>query len=91
MAIEFNGIQTIRENHYTVKFKAMQGDYVVKLADGCGEIAGEGASYKTPDATSKAVLRSSYSSASTHDEIETRAADEWVDSDHLDEDITHIM
>uniref|UniRef100_A0ACD5TCW4 Uncharacterized protein n=1 Tax=Avena sativa TaxID=4498 RepID=A0ACD5TCW4_AVESA len=101
MAIEFNGIQTVRESHCVAKFEAMQGDYDSKAtetapsdvndnpqADGCGEIAEGGASLETPDATT-AVLRSSFSSASTHDETKTCAADEKVDNDHLDKDMAH--
>ncbi|XP_047094521.1 chromatin modification-related protein EAF1 B-like isoform X2 [Lolium rigidum] len=103
MITEFNGIQPVRESHCIAKFEAMQGDYDSKAtetvpndvngnqqADKCGEIAEEGASLETPDGTSKTVLRSSYSSASTHDEIKTCAADEKFESDQLDGNLAHI-
>jgi hypothetical protein len=103
MITEFNGIQPVRESHCIAKFEAMQGDYDSKAtetvpndvngnqqADKCGEIAEEGASLETPDGTSKTVLRSSYSSASTHDEIKTCAADEKFESDQLDGNMAHI-
>lgn len=103
MAMELSGTRTIHEGHCTVKHEARQGDHNNSVAteavlndvngkqqpDGCGEIAAAGASIETPDATSKPVLRSSYSSLSTHDERET-CADEKVDNDHLDEDMAHI-
>ncbi|CAM0953360.1 unnamed protein product [Alopecurus aequalis] len=102
MAIEFNRIQTVSESHCIAQFEAMKGDYGSKAtetapsdvngnqqADGCGEIAEEGASLETPVAPAKAVLRSSYSGASTHDDTETCAADENVGHDHLDEDMAH--
>jgi hypothetical protein len=103
MTIESTGIQTVRESHRISQFKGMQGDYDSKAtetaasdvngnqqADGCGEIAEDGASLKTPDATSKAVLRSSHSSASTHDGTKTCAADEKAENDRLDGNVARI-
>lgn len=103
MAIGFKVVQTVRESHCIAKFEAMQGDYDSKTtetapndvkgnqqADGCGEIAEEDASLEPPDATSKAILRSPYSSASTHDETKTCAAEEKVENDHVDGDMAHI-
>ncbi|XP_044985271.1 chromatin modification-related protein EAF1 B-like [Hordeum vulgare subsp. vulgare] len=97
VTIELNGIQAVRKGHRIVKIEPVEYEEMVpnyvnrnQQPDGRSKIAEEGTSVEPPDATSKAVPRSSYSSACTHDETETCAAAEKVGNDHLDEDMAQV-
>nr|ACT34068.1 hypothetical protein [Aegilops tauschii] len=97
VTIELNGIQAVRKGHRIVKIEPVEYDEMVpnyvnrnQQPDERGKIAEEGASIEPPDATSKAVLRSSYSSACTHDKTETCAAAEKVGNNHLDEGMAQV-
>ncbi|KAM3300794.1 hypothetical protein ACQJBY_041693 [Aegilops geniculata] len=97
VTIELNGIQAVRKGHRIVKIEPVEYDEMVpnyvnrnQQPDERGKIAEEGASIEPPDATSKAVLRSSYSSACTHDKTETCAAAEKVGNNHLEEGMAQV-
>ncbi|XBJ21314.1 hypothetical protein VPH35_011989 [Triticum aestivum] len=97
VTIELNGIQAVRKGHRIVKIEPVEYDEMVpnyvnrnQQPDERGKIAEEGASIEPPDATSKAILRSSYSSAYTHDKTETCAAAEKVGNNHLDEGMAQV-
>lgn len=97
--MELDGIQTIHESECVVNDEVKQADSSSKAKDvssndanhsqlpvGCGEIT-EVASVETPDANLKVPC---HSSASTHDERESRAVDEKAKDVSLDEFMSHI-
>ncbi|WVZ99822.1 hypothetical protein U9M48_045066 [Paspalum notatum var. saurae] len=98
--IELDGIQKVHESECVVKDE-VKADNSSKAKDmasddanqnrlpvGCGEIT-EVASVESPDANLKVVIRPCCSSASTHDERVSCAADEKAEDGHLDECVTH--
>uniref|UniRef100_A0A0D9WKI8 HSA domain-containing protein n=1 Tax=Leersia perrieri TaxID=77586 RepID=A0A0D9WKI8_9ORYZ len=103
VAMELDGIQSIRGSHCLVNNKATPGDGSSRAIEvlpntngnqqhrGCGEVVAAGESVETPDSTSKVILKTSNSSSvSTHHASETCSHDEKVDDGQMDKGMTSI-